>query len=187
MPNRALFLDRDGVINEDTGYVHRPDQVVFLDGIFDLVSEANIRGMPVIVVTNQAGIGRGLYSEIQFLFLMKWIADQFQSRGARLNGWYYSPFHPIHGIGRYRLDSECRKPKPGMILRAARELNLDLRNSVIIGDKVSDMVAGQSAGVRSCWLLSRDIESSDAGHYEIVQSLAAAKSRLIDSFESISG
>jgi D-glycero-D-manno-heptose 1,7-bisphosphate phosphatase len=174
----ALFLDRDGVINEDANYVHRPDQVVFLDGIFDLVREANRLTIPVIVVTNQAGIGRGFYTEDQFYALMDWMRNQFVANGARLDAVYFSPFHAEHGIGAYRRESDCRKPGPGMLLRAAREWSIDLGSSVILGDKPSDMAAGVAAGVGYRWLLSNEHGRLSANDYELVRSLEDARDRL---------
>jgi D-glycero-D-manno-heptose 1,7-bisphosphate phosphatase len=142
-----LFLDRDGVINVDHGYVHKPEKFEFIDGIVELVAAANARGYLVVVVTNQAGIGRGYYTETDFHALMAWVREQFSNRGAHIDAVYFSPFHPEHGMGRYRRDSDCRKPAPGMLLRAKEELHIDLAHSILIGDKPSDMQAGQAAGV----------------------------------------
>jgi D-glycero-D-manno-heptose 1,7-bisphosphate phosphatase len=175
----ALFLDRDGVINEDANYVHRPDQVVFLDGIFDLVREANRLTIPVIVVTNQAGIGRGFYTEAQFHALMDWMRDQFLANGARLDAVYFSPFHAEHGIGAYRRESDCRKPGPGMLLCAAKDWPINLGTSVILGDKPSDMAAGLAAGVGNRWLLSENYGAPACNDYEVVPSLREATQRLL--------
>lgn len=143
----ALFLDRDGVINVDHGYVHRPDQVEFCDGIFDLVRAARERGLAVVVVTNQAGIGRGHYSERDFEMLCDWMHRRFAAADAPLDRFYHCPDHPVHGIGRYRRESDWRKPGPGMLLQAARDLGLDLPASVLVGDKETDIQAGLRAGV----------------------------------------
>lgn len=144
---RALFLDRDGVINVDHGYVHRPDQVQWVDGVFELVRAARDRGRAVVVVTNQAGIGRGLYTEADFEALTAWMHDAFADAGTSLDAVYHCPHHPEHGLGPYRLDCSCRKPRPGMLLRARDELHLDLPGSVLVGDKSSDVEAGRAAGV----------------------------------------
>lgn len=143
----ALFLDRDGVINIDHAYVHRPDDFQFIDGIFELVAAANQAGYLVIVVTNQAGIGRGYYSEADFHALTDWMKARFAQHGAHIDGVYYCPFHPEHGIGEYRRESEYRKPGPGMLIQAAREHGIDLNASIMVGDKITDMQAGQRAGV----------------------------------------
>jgi D-glycero-D-manno-heptose 1,7-bisphosphate phosphatase len=147
MTQRALFLDRDGVINVDTGYAHRPDQIQFVDGIFDLVAAATRLGYRVFVITNQAGIGRGYYTEQAFLALTDWIASRFAEAGGSIDGTYFCPHHPEHGIGVYRQSCDCRKPAPGMLLQAAREHGIDLARSVFVGDKQSDMDAGRRAGV----------------------------------------
>lgn len=147
MSHKALFLDRDGVINVDHGYVCRKEQFDFVEGIFDLVALATRKGILVVVVTNQAGIGRGYYSEDVFRELSRWMCEQFASRDGSIARIYHCPYHPEHGIGAYRRDSSCRKPAPGMILKAQRELNLDLTSSVLVGDNVTDIQAGVAAGV----------------------------------------
>lgn len=147
MPRRALFLDRDGVINVDRGYVSRPEDVEFVDGIFDVVAAARRAGYLVIVVTNQAGIGRGYYTESDFHRLMAWVDGQLALRGGGLDAVYFCPFHPEHGVGAYRRESDCRKPAPGMFLRAAREWDIDLAGSIMVGDKASDAEAARAAGV----------------------------------------
>lgn len=150
----ALFLDRDGVINIDHGYVHRRDQVTFCEGIFDLARAARERGMPVVVVTNQAGIGRGLYSEADFAALSEWIHECFAQAGAPLARTYHCPYHPEHGVGEYRRESDWRKPGPGMLLQAAADLDLDLAQSILVGDNPTDIEAGRRAGLR-CTVLYR--------------------------------
>jgi len=144
---RALFLDRDGVINLDHGYVHEQTHFNFVDGIFDLVKYANDLGYIVLVVTNQAGIGRGYYTEQDFKFLTKWMCDQFLANGGRVEKVYYCSEHPDDGLGAYKRDSYFRKPGPGMIVAAAHDYKLDLPSSVLIGDKVTDIEAGIAAGV----------------------------------------
>jgi D-glycero-D-manno-heptose 1,7-bisphosphate phosphatase len=154
MKRPALFLDRDGVINEDLPYVHRVENFRFVDGIFALVLAAQQVGYRIVVVTNQAGIGRGLYTEDDFWTLTKWMIDQFAERGCRIDGVYFCPTHPEHGVGRYRVDSIFRKPGPGMLLQAADELNIDLAGSMLVGDKPSDVQAGLAAGVGTNILLT---------------------------------
>lgn len=144
---RALFLDRDGVINVDFGYVHRVADFKFVDGVFDLARAAVSAGYKLIVVTNQAGIGRGYYSEEQFHELTRWMCAQFELNGASICRVYFSPYHPTEGVGKYRMDEETRKPRPGMLLQAQRDLGLSLRDSVMVGDKISDIQAGLAAGV----------------------------------------
>jgi D-glycero-D-manno-heptose 1,7-bisphosphate phosphatase len=144
---RALFLDRDGVINEEIGYLARKEDVQFISGIFDLCRCAKELDYVTVVITNQSGIARGLYSEQQFLALMAWMKEQFALHQASLGAIYYCPYHPEHGVGIYKKDSEDRKPNPGMIIRAQRDLDLDLNASILVGDRCIDVQAGISAGV----------------------------------------
>jgi D-glycero-D-manno-heptose 1,7-bisphosphate phosphatase len=153
---RALFLDRDGVINVNYGYVHSSDRFEFIDGIFEFVAAARSLGYLVVVVTNQSGIGRGYYSEASFYQLTGWMCEQFDQNDAHIDRVYFSPFHPTEGIGEYRRQEETRKPGPGMILRAQSELGLSLKQSVLIGDQPSDVLAGFAAGVGTNILLSCD-------------------------------
>jgi D-glycero-D-manno-heptose 1,7-bisphosphate phosphatase len=152
----ALFLDRDGVINVNHGYVHKIEDVDFVDGIFDLCRQAARLGYRLIVVTNQAGIGRGYYDEAAFISLTEWMAKQFRHQDAPLTAVYFCPHHHEHGIGKYRRHCFFRKPDPGMIRRAAEDHSLDLHRSVLIGDKLSDMTAAERAGVRHRILLSAE-------------------------------
>ena len=160
----ALFLDRDGVINEEVGYLHRMQDVKFVPGIVPLLRTAHTLGFFVCVVTNQAGIGRGLYSEADFQVLMRSMRAALAADGAFLDGVYHSPFHPEHGVGDYRKDTECRKPKPGMLLQAARDHNLDLRRSVLVGDRCSDLAAGAAAGLTRLYLMGKTETCSGVRH-----------------------
>ena len=144
---RALFLDRDGVINHDAGYTSSVENFRFIDGIFDLCRAASRSDYQLIVVTNQAGIGRGYYSEADFSTLTDWMCDRFRVEGAPIADVFYCPFHPEHGVGGYRKDSFDRKPNPGMLLRAAEKHGIDMARSIMIGDKDSDMQAASNAGV----------------------------------------
>jgi len=153
---RALFLDRDGVININHGYVHNVDNFDFIDGIFDLVRTAHANNLKVVVITNQAGIGRGFYSEQQFHQLTSWMCKEFINAGAPIDKLYFSPFHPIEGLGEYKKDDFSRKPNPGMILQAQKELDLDLKYSILIGDKATDIQAGIAAGLGLNVLFTQD-------------------------------
>jgi D-glycero-D-manno-heptose 1,7-bisphosphate phosphatase len=159
---RALFLDRDGIINEDRRYVHRIEDFQFIDGIFDICRAANDAGMAIIVVTNQAGIGRGLYTERQFHVLTGWMNAQFADQGVTIDQVYYCPHHPLYGIGDYKLDCLCRKPNPGMILRARDEHGICLCNSVLVGDKEWDIMAAKAAGIGATVLVSEHVPDSKA-------------------------
>ena len=146
-PRRALFLDRDGVINIDHGYVHAPAQIEWLDGIFDLCRAAHAASYLPIVVTNQAGIARGYFGRDQFLALTAWMHARFREQGAPLLATYYCPHHPTAGIGPLLADCGCRKPRPGMLLDAAAQFDLQLADSLLLGDKQSDLQAADAAGV----------------------------------------
>ncbi|MGB7988519.1 MAG: D-glycero-beta-D-manno-heptose 1,7-bisphosphate 7-phosphatase [Candidatus Methylophosphatis roskildensis] len=150
---RALFLDRDGIINLDHGYVHRKENFEFLPGIFDLGRAARSLDLRIIVVTNQAGIGRGLFTEREFAELTEWMNRRFADENAPIFDVYHCSAHPEHGIGEYQVDSHDRKPNPGMFLRAQRDHGIDLEKSIMIGDKASDLVAAFSAGVETRILL----------------------------------
>lgn len=146
-PRRALFLDRDGVINVNSGYVHTAKATDWLPGIFDACRAAREAGFVPVVVTNQAGIARGLFSEQQFLDYTRWVHEQFARQGATLEATFYCPHHPTAGIGDGLLDCQCRKPKPGMLKAAESLLDLDLAQSVLVGDAESDIQAAAAAGV----------------------------------------
>ena len=152
-PRRALFLDRDGVVNIDTGYVHTPEQTQWLPGIFEYVAAAIDAGYAPVVVTNQAGIARGYYSQAQFLDDTRWLHEQFAARGAPLLATFYCPHHPEAGQGEWRVACACRKPAPGMLLAAAQALRLDLPASMMVGDTPADMEAARAAGVGRTRLL----------------------------------
>jgi D-glycero-D-manno-heptose 1,7-bisphosphate phosphatase len=145
----ALILDRDGVVNEDVGYLYRIEECRFVDGIFALARAFSGRGFALVIATNQAGIGRGYYGEPEFERLMAWMKGEFARHGAPLDAVYHCPYHPTEAVGPYRRDSEFRKPRPGMLLRAATELGLDLERSWCIGDKMTDIEAGRAAGLRN--------------------------------------
>lgn len=149
----TAFLDRDGVINVDADYVHDPDEFQFIPGVFDACRQIMDCGYQIIVITNQAGIARGYYTEEAFAALTDWMTAQFESQGVSIAGVYYCPHHPQQGIGRYLRQCECRKPGTGMIDRAVAEHDVDLAHSFLVGDKTSDIVAGQRAGVHRNYLV----------------------------------
>jgi len=143
----ALFLDRDGVINEEVGYLSRADDVRLVPGIVAVIRRARELGYRIVVITNQAGIGRGFYTEDDFHAVMRHLRSLLAADGADLDAVYFSPYHPVHGLGQYQRETECRKPAPGMLLRAAEEHGLDLSRSLLIGDRWTDIAAGAVAGV----------------------------------------
>jgi D-glycero-D-manno-heptose 1,7-bisphosphate phosphatase len=146
--NKALFLDRDGVINIDKGYVHKIEDFEFIEGIFDLCKSYQDKGYLIIVITNQAGIARGYYTEEDFLKLSEWMKKEFAKRNVIITDIFYCPHHPD-----FTGECECRKPKPGMILKAAKKYNIDLSESILIGDKITDIEAGKRAGIKNCYII----------------------------------
>ncbi|MFK8186600.1 MAG: D-glycero-alpha-D-manno-heptose-1,7-bisphosphate 7-phosphatase [Phormidesmis sp.] len=144
----ALFLDRDGVINRETHYLHRIEDFEFIPGTFVTCRAFQAAGYRIIVITNQGGIGRGYYTEADFHQLNAWMLKQFETEGIHITQTYFSPYHPTHGIGKYRRDHPDRKPNPGMILKAQQDWQIDLTTSVLVGDKESDVQAGLNAGLR---------------------------------------
>jgi D-glycero-D-manno-heptose 1,7-bisphosphate phosphatase len=151
--NRALFLDRDGVINADRGFVWRREDFEFVDGIFDLARIAVANGLLLIVVTNQSGIGRGYYDERAFEELMRFVYERFEQERAPLTAVYFSPFHPEAEVERYRADHPSRKPKPGMFLDAIAEHAIDPARSAMVGDGWRDALAAAAAGVSTIALI----------------------------------
>jgi len=152
----AAFLDRDGVINIDHGYVARIEDFEFVPGALDASRALAQLGFALIVITNQSGIGRGLYTEADYQTLTAWMRAQFAAAGAALTGVYHCPHHPLDARGAYRMQCDCRKPAPGMLLRAARDFGLDLTRSVLFGDKLSDLQAAAAAGVPHRVMLGTD-------------------------------
>ena len=150
----ALFLDRDGVVNHEVGFLYRPADVRFLDGIFRLCRRAQQLGYRLVVVTNQSGIARGLYTTAQFEELMDWMRARLAEEGVTLTAVYHCPYHPEHGQGEFRREHEDRKPSPGMLLRAAREHGIDLARSILVGDRCSDIAAANAAGLRQAFLIA---------------------------------
>mgnify|MGYP002719324495 CR=1 FL=1 len=158
---KALFLDRDGVINEDFGYIFKIEDFKFLDGIFQLLKEFKKREFLIIIITNQSGIQRGYYTTKDFEILTDYMKDEFKKRDIDIDKVYFCP----HLSG-----CECRKPNPGMILAAKDELGIDLSKSYLIGDKLSDIEAGKNAGVKNLFLLNRD-ENSTNGDFHCIKEL----------------
>lgn len=142
----CVFLDRDGVLNEEVDYLHDPDRVVLVEGAAAAVAALGAAGLAVVVATNQAGIARGMYTERELGAVTARIGELLAAAGARLDGTYFCPHHPDAGVGAYRRACRCRKPAPGMLEQAAAELGLDLARSAMVGDKESDLAAARAAG-----------------------------------------
>ena len=161
----------------DEGYTSAIDDFVFMDGIFDLCRVAVANDYLVIVVTNQAGIGRGFYTETDFWKLTDWMVEQFAAREIKISEVYFCPYHAEYGVGEYKKESFDRKPNPGMLLKAALNQHLSMPKSIMIGDKASDMHAAYHAGVGiRCQFLhhQNDQPCSDSTHaiYELTEALS---------------
>jgi len=152
--SKAVFMDRDGTIIEDVGYLNHPGAIQFIPGSIEAIKMLNAAGYKVIVITNQAGVARGLISENMLQTIDKTLHKWLLSGGAHLDGIYYCPHHPEHGYYPYRQVCECRKPHPGLIKRAQKDFDIDLSQSYMIGDKATDIEAGQKVGVKTIMVLS---------------------------------
>ncbi|GLS91004.1 D,D-heptose 1,7-bisphosphate phosphatase [Psychromonas marina] len=160
---RAIFLDRDGVINVDNGYVSVVDDFEFIEGVIEALQTLKAKDYLIVVITNQSGIARGYFTEDQFHTLTEWMDWSLADRGVDLDGIYYCPHHAKHGIGKYKVDCDCRKPKAGMIIEAATELDIDISQSILVGDKVSDIQAGIAAGVTNNYLVRTGKDITEQG------------------------
>ena len=146
--NGAVFMDRDGTINEEVGYLSRMDELKLYPGSAEAIRLINESGMKAVVVTNQSGIARGYITEDFVRSVHERINEWLRADGAHIDGFYVCPHHPVYGNGIYKQDCNCRKPKPGLLLQAAAEMNIDLTRSYMIGDMLKDIAAGKKAGAR---------------------------------------
>ncbi|MFO7962484.1 MAG: HAD family hydrolase [Desulfobacterales bacterium] len=170
---KAVFLDRDGIVNVDTGYVCRIEDFCFTGDIFPLCRFFQDKGYLIFIITNQSGIGRGYYTMDQYGALTDWMLARFEEAGIAVSKVYFCPHHPTDGIGEYKIDCPCRKPHPGMIVKAAGEFNLDLKASILIGDRSSDIHAGIHAGVgRMFWVGGGPVTDLHAGSVTVVDDMA---------------
>ena len=144
----VVFLDRDGVVNADIGYLWRPEDCMWIPGAPEVIRLFNSRAWPVVVVTNQSGVARGYYRETDVQALHSWMNEALARQGAHIDAFYYCPHYLTGSMPEYMVDCECRKPKPGMIRRAMDEWHADPGQSFLIGDKPSDMEAAEAAGIR---------------------------------------
>lgn len=159
----AVFLDRDGVINKDNGYVSQRDDFEFIEGTIEACIELQKKGYLLVVITNQSGIARGLFTEDEFNTLTEWMDWSMSDRGVDLDGIYYCPHHSEEGQGEFKVDCECRKPKPGMLMNAIEDLNIDIEASILVGDKVSDLQAGIAAGIKTNYLVRSGKDITEQG------------------------
>lgn len=148
MMNKALFLDRDGVINKEKNYLYKIEDFEFIDGVFETCKYFQEKGYLIIIITNQAGIARGKYTEDDYEILTNWMIKEFEKNDIQISKVYHCPHHPD-----FSGDCECRKPNPGMILQAQRDFDIDLSQSILVGDKNSDIEAGINAGIKMNYLV----------------------------------
>jgi len=180
---RAAFLDRDGVINWEKNYLHRVEDFEFLPGAVAAMRRLQDAGYLLVVVTNQSGLARGLFTEADYAAVTQHMKAGLARAGVELAGVYRCPHLPDASVAAYRVDCNCRKPRPGMLQRAAAELGIEPRISILFGDKSSDVAAGRAAGVGQCWLVRSGhrlsaLEESQADG--IGDDLASAVVQLLD-------
>ncbi len=146
--NRAIFLDRDGTINEEVGYIERLDRLVIIPAAFEAIRLINLNGFKAVVVTNQAGIAKGLFNEAFVMQTNERLQEFLRQKGAAIDAFYFCPHHPTEGVPPYRQVCDCRKPAPGLFYQAARDMDIDLAASFMVGDRYRDMEAAHRAGVK---------------------------------------
>jgi D-glycero-D-manno-heptose 1,7-bisphosphate phosphatase len=150
----AVFFDRDGTLNEEVEFLSAPEQLRLIPGAGRAVRAVNDEGMLAIVISNQSGIARGKLTEADLVPIHAKLQKELGTSGARIDRIYYCPHHPTEGIPPYRVDCDCRKPRPGMLRRAEKELGVDLQSSYVIGDKIVDVLAGRNAGAKGILVLT---------------------------------
>ncbi|MBA5808499.1 D-glycero-beta-D-manno-heptose 1,7-bisphosphate 7-phosphatase [Morganella morganii] len=171
----AVFLDRDGTINADTGYLHEIDDFQFIENAIEAMQAIKQMGYALIIVTNQSGIARGMFTEDQFMHLTEWMDWSLADRGVDLDGIYYCPHHPEGTVEEFRQVCNCRKPAPGMLLDAQKHLKIDMGNSYMVGDKLDDMLAGRAAEVGTTVLVRTGkpvTEDAEAAADIVINSIA---------------
>jgi D-glycero-D-manno-heptose 1,7-bisphosphate phosphatase len=179
MKQRALFLDRDGVINRDTGYVFRKDQVQFVEGIFSLCRTAKRLGYRLVVVSHQKGLARGVFTEADYGALMEWIREEFRREGVVFDGVYHCPCGTKNLTPQSKPEQAGHKPGAGMLRRAARDLNLELSESVMVGDRGIDVAVANAGGLRQAFLLRGSEQLASGGAYTAVNSLGEVEAWLV--------
>lgn len=168
---KAIFLDRDGVINIDTGYISKIEEFIFVDGIFESCKEFQKLGYKIFIITNQSGINRGYFTKDDFLKLSIWMINEFKNKEIEIQKIYFCPHSP-------KENCKCRKPKPKMVLDAKEDFNIDLKNSWFIGDKTSDMECAINAGIDNLILINSNY-NKDENNYKTVNNINEAKDEIL--------
>lgn len=177
----AIFIDRDGTLNVDHGYVHEIDDFEFIEGTIEALQTLKKMGYALVLVTNQSGIARGMFTENQFMQLTEWMDWSLADREVDLDGIYFCPHLPDAPVEAYRQACDCRKPQPGMLLSAQKHLNIDMAVSYMVGDKIEDMQAAQAAGVGTKVLVRTGMPVTPEGESAadwVIDSLAALPERI---------
>jgi len=172
--NKAIFLDRDGVINVDKkpiliehlgktviGYAHKPEHFEFIPRAIEALKKLSNTNYLLIIITSQSGIGRGYFSEDQFQEFNKYMLNIFEKEGIKIHDIFFCPHHPEKGVGKYKIDCNCRKPKPGMILNAAKKHNINLKESFVIGDSRRDIEMGENAGCKTIFVNTNKLNGEE--------------------------
>lgn len=147
MSNKAVFFDRDGTLNVNTDYLYKKEDFIWMPDAVEAIKYANDHGYLVIVVTNQSGVARGYYTEEDVKLLHEWMNQELKKKGAHIDAFYYCPYHTKGTVPKYTKDSEDRKPKPGMVLKAIKDYDIDPKQSIMIGDKPLDAECAENAGI----------------------------------------
>jgi D-glycero-D-manno-heptose 1,7-bisphosphate phosphatase len=168
--NKAVFLDRDGTINVEKNYLYKPEDFEFILGVPKAIESLNRSGYKVIVISNQSGVARGYYSEDDLLFLHEYIERKLAAENARIDAFYYCPHHPLATVEKYRVDCNCRKPKPGLFERAIKDFDVDITKSWAVGDRMRDVKPALNLGIRGALLLTGQGNSENVASIRYVAS-----------------
>ena len=177
---RAVFLDRDGTINEEVNYLRRQEDVRLIEGAGRAIARLNAAGVLVVVVSNQSGLARGLFDESDLASVQIELNRQLRAHGARVDGWYFCPHHPEGVVEHYALTCDCRKPAPGLIMQAAQEMGLSLRGSFMVGDRLLDVACGRKVGLSTVLVATGHDDGPPVGEHETPDHQAADLARAVD-------
>jgi D-glycero-D-manno-heptose 1,7-bisphosphate phosphatase len=170
---KVAFLDRDGVINKEVNYLYRIEDLCYVPGSLLAMKHLNKIGFKIIIVTNQAGIAKGYFSDSEYQIFTKHLQDDLKKNGIEILKIYYCPHHPDAKIKKYQCSCTCRKPKPGMLLKSIRTHSVDIKRSFLVGDKVTDVLAGKAVGLNKCFLVEsgHKLEKSNYENFVVFKNL----------------